>query len=226
MSYFETCPHCGSEDVSGNRKKGFAHCEECGFESSVGEELPSPTPLLSADENTTAETFPLDRLPSVIALPLKEYLEEQHPVLKLWHACDVVELMLRLLVMIGIADLRRQGELPPTLLRELRDRIEEPTMGKWKGMALAVARHITGTETMLPELPGFVNDVLVPFLDGPKDEPREKWTSQNSFGQLRNGLAHGGGITRAVASRLLACWEAPFAEVVRKAALGRCGGQR
>lgn len=37
---------------------------------------------------------PLDDLveqwPSVLAIPLREYMDESHPFVKLWHACDVV----------------------------------------------------------------------------------------------------------------------------------------
>jgi hypothetical protein len=37
----------------------------------------------------------LSQMPSVLAIPLQEYIDETNPVLKLWHACDVVELTLR-----------------------------------------------------------------------------------------------------------------------------------
>src|SRR5712691_8555005 len=101
----------------------------------------------------------LERLPAIIALPLADYLQEDrdtHPVLQLWHACDVVEMTLRFLVMVGTADLRRHGPLPQPLLNALRARIEEPTLGKWTGMAVAVAEEIARTASAVPELPSFV----------------------------------------------------------------------
>ncbi|HLN27192.1 MAG TPA: hypothetical protein VK395_05570 [Gemmataceae bacterium] len=170
----------------------------------------------------------LDRLPSVIALPLADYLQEDsdsQPVLKLWHSCDVIEMTLRLLVMVGIADLRRHGPLPASLLNDLRARIEEPTLGKWRGMAGAVAEEITRTSSAVPELPGFVQQALVPLLDGPREaypssDPgarRTVRTAENSFSQLRNRLAHGGGMTRVVGARLLKMWEGPFREAMSNA---------
>ena len=57
----------------------------------------------------------LARLPAPIALPLHSYLGETDPRLKLWAMCDTVELLLRLLVFIGIADLARVDGKPPRL---------------------------------------------------------------------------------------------------------------
>ena len=215
MAYFDICPRCGSDNISGNRRQGFARCEECGFESPIGEALPGSAPIVQDAGALSSLAALLPRLPSVLALPLRDYLEEREPVLKLWHACDVTELLLRLLVMVGLADIKRQGELPEPLLNELRSRIEEPTLGKWKGMAIAIANNIEGTDSLVPELPTCVNDVIVPFLDGPRESNPGV---EASFSALRNQLAHGGGITTAVGARLLALWEAPFAKVVEQAA--------
>ena len=60
----------------------------------------------------------LARLPSPIALPLHDYLEKTDPHLKLWAMSDTVELLLRLLVFIGIADLAREDGKPPQALRK------------------------------------------------------------------------------------------------------------
>src|SRR5712691_7516946 len=210
MAYFDTCPRCGSDDISGNRRQAFARCEACGFESAAGEALPEVTQT-AVQDTAAPHILPLQQWPSVIALPLRDYLEEHEPVLKLWHACDVVELLLRLLVTVGLADLRRHGELPQSLLQELRPRIEEPTLGKWQGMALAIARHINPTATVVPELPDFVRDILLPVLDAPPGSPR---TAETSFSALRNQLAHGGGVTRAVGTLLLRRWEAPVAAML------------
>ena len=167
-----------------------------------------------AEVPSTAQAAPLpspiepdlSQLPSVLALPVHEYFVESDPVLRLWHACDSVELCLRLVVGLGVADLRRSGELPAGLLTELRPRIEEPTLGKWRGMAQAVVRHSARPGAAFPELQGFVEEVLVPLLDGP---PGIR-TAETSLSSLRNQLAHGGGVTRAAASKLLAAWEERF----------------
>lgn len=80
--------------------------------------------LVAAAPPTAERTAPLadldpDHLPSVVAVPLLEYLNEKDPVLTLWHTCDTVALPLRLVVFMGLADLRRGGDLAPGLLAEL-----------------------------------------------------------------------------------------------------------
>ena len=84
----------------------------------------------------------LDTLPSLLAIPLHEFANETNPVLALWHACDFVELALRLAVAIGLADLARSGPLPDDLSKALLPRFDEPTMGKWQGMAEAVGLQL------------------------------------------------------------------------------------
>ena len=39
--------------------------------------------------------------------------------MKLWAACDVIELLLKFLVIIGAADRRQHGELDDKLLKDL-----------------------------------------------------------------------------------------------------------
>ncbi len=153
------------------------------------------------------------RLPSLLALSLHEYLHEQHPVLKLWHSCDFIELTLRLLVGLGLAELRRGGPLSGELVQELRARIQRPTLGEWRVMAEAVARRLP-PQSALPELPALVSQTLAPLLDGP-DRRR---TPESSFSELRNRLAHGGGVTRRAAERLLSAWQDRFEAAVGKTA--------
>ena len=161
---------------------------------------------------------PLERLverwPSVLAIPLREYLDEKNPVLKLWFACDVVEMLLRFTVMVGVAEARREGELPEDLVRQLADRIEHPTLGKWHGMAKAVVRGLEPGKAAVPELRPFLEEVIAPLLDGPVKPP----TAESSFTRLRNTLAHGGGLTKGAASRLLKTWQPQFEAAVEKGA--------
>lgn len=161
----------------------------------------------SLGESERSEAGDLSALPSILALPLHEYSVEPNPVLRLWHACDAVELALRFAVTAGLADLARRGPLPAVLLKELRPRIEEPTLGKWRGMAQAMVAALPEQDTALPELRPLVEDVLVPLLDGAAPYR----TPETSLSALRNQLAHGGGVTRAVANRLLDAWHGRFA---------------
>jgi WD40 repeat protein len=184
------------------------------WRSEQARETLSDSPPGGSEE--AANPFNLSRLPSIVALPLREYLDERHPVLKLWHACDAVELLLRLLVMLGLSDCRRSGgDLPAALLSALRSRIEQPTLGKWRAMAAAVAENVVADTSAVPELPGLVKDVLVPLLDGP---PGTVPTAYSSLSQLRNVLAHGGGVTRGQGAELLKRWESAIVDVVQQLA--------
>jgi hypothetical protein len=90
--------------------------------------------------------------PSVLALPLQAYAEEAHPVQRLWHACEVVESLMRFLVMAGVADAARRGELSEALARRLAMHIERPTLGDWRGMVEALAAAPDATRALLPQL--------------------------------------------------------------------------
>ena len=152
----------------------------------------------------------LARLPSPIALPLHSYLEETDPRLKLWAMCDTVELLLRLLVFIGIADLARADGKPPQALRKaLREPIERPTLGGWRDMTVEVANALAQQpSTIVPELPPLVGNRLVPLLGDGNSQP------EHSVLALRNRLAHGGGMSRAQAEKLLMVWQEPFEQAM------------
>lgn len=154
----------------------------------------------------------LDRLPSPIAIPLHSYLEEPDPRQRLWALCDSVELLLRLLVFVGIADLaRREGKPPQPLRARLRTLIERPTLGRWADMAEAVARtQATQSDSLVPESAPLVQHTLLPLLDGGPDRSTER----TSLLALRNRLAHGGGVARALAEPLLAAWREPFEQAM------------
>ncbi|RMG23557.1 MAG: NACHT domain-containing protein [Methanobacteriota archaeon] len=147
--------------------------------------------------------YKYEQFPSVLAIPLNEYAHEQNPVLKLWHACDAVELLLRLVVMLGASELKAKGPLPVKLVKELSHRIEEPTLGKWKGMASAVVAALPD-DSLFPELKSLLSEGLLSLLDGSGEA--QKKDPQESFVALRNQLAHGGGVTWAVAANLLEQW--------------------
>jgi hypothetical protein len=152
-----------------------------------------------------AVSIDLNTLPTVIALPLREYLDETHPVLKLWYACDGVEMLLRLVVMMGLAVLSQRGPLTPKLRKRLQEyRLEEPTLGNWRALAEAVMEAVGDAPGPLSELPGLVRAALAPLLLGPGESERDE---SNNFIRLRNRLAHGGGISRALAQRLGEIWQ-------------------
>jgi WD40 repeat protein len=152
-------------------------------------------PAARASASGPADATPGARLPTLLALPLAEMAHETAPVLSLWAACDAVEIALKVCVMSGLAE---HSTLPPELLRDLRDRVEMPTLGKWLGMAQAVAKRAP-KNSVLP-LAATVG-ALEPLLGG------KGATVETGLLALRNRLAHGGPMSRTEATRLSLLWQ-------------------
>jgi len=155
----------------------------------------------------------IEAFPTILAVPLNEYIEEKHPVLKLWHACDVVDLTLRLIVDIGLAEMQVSNSLSSDVLRTFWDKIEVPTLGRWQDMASTIATHINKEKSVMPEIVSLVQDVLNPFLDGSNNIR----SSETSFLVMRNHLAHGGGISRTLATKMLDIWGTKFESLIQEA---------
>ena len=148
----------------------------------------------------------IDSFPHVVAIPLQEYVHEDHPGMKLWAACDVVELLLRFLVTVGVADRRRHGELGDKLLKQLWGKIEMPTLGAWFAMARSMAENNSNKDLIVPEIDVYVMGIFSQLLYGSENPG----TVETSFLALRNRLAHGGGLSRKEAERLIGIWREPF----------------
>lgn len=152
----------------------------------------------------TAESLDLSRFPSLLAAPLYDYYgcSDEEPILKLWHACYYIELILRVTVAIGLAELRNQGPVNGKLLGDLKQKIDWPTLGKWQGMAELIAKPMLQAENVIvPELYHYVLNVIKPLLDGRS----KSVTPETSLLALRNKLAHGG-LTRDLAIHLYQNW--------------------
>jgi hypothetical protein len=124
------CPHGHGPLLKG---KKYWVCEECGHRVPVSDAAAGPPPDALA------------ALPSPLALPLRDYAQEAHPVLRLHRLCDAVEIVTRFCVVVALGEqrVRCAGQpLPEALLRELRPRIELPTFGKWKAMLEALVRDL------------------------------------------------------------------------------------
>src|SRR5262245_37468258 len=91
------CPHCRAPMTQG--KKSWI-CEECHHH----EPLSPRTPPAAAP--VVIELAGLERLPSVLALPLREYAETAHPVLRLHRLCDAVEILTRFCTLVALAEVR------------------------------------------------------------------------------------------------------------------------
>jgi tetratricopeptide (TPR) repeat protein len=151
--------------------------------------------------------------PAPIAVPLREYVVEIHPVAKLWAACDTVEMLLRLLVIARVAERAREDSLPEPLRRRLAEVIETPTLGAWFLMAQALAEK-DDKEPLLAKADAFIDIPLRDLLYGPS----KPGTPETSFLRLRNRMAHGGGLTQKEAARLMGLWQEKFQQTLHAAA--------
>ena len=150
----------------------------------------------------------VSRLPNIVALPLREYAGEEHPVARLWAMCDTVELLLRLMVTVFVSHRRDCGGLSEKTADSLASLVESPTLGAWFVMTQTLAKE---ADPSLREATKFVQRPLKDLLYGP-DKPG---TPETSLLRLRNRLAHGGGLTKREAARLLQIWRDRFELVLR-----------
>ena len=199
------CPACSATELT-RKKKGGWFCPDCEThftDADVPPAATAPSGLVAIATNW----------PSVISAPVGTWAEASHPVVRLWAACDALEMLLRFLVMVGVGELTRDGNrLPDPLAAELRGLIERPTLNAWYAMARAVASEPQSGELLVPELRPFVLETLPPFLLGTKPA-----TAETSFIELRNRLAHGAGLTGVAAARLDALWSPRFEAVMSAA---------
>ncbi len=192
------CPDCQSpmaEFADPETQEALWFCLKCG----------RPAPITRIIHAEAGSFVHLGNLPGILAIPLKEYIGEGRPVNKMWCMVDVIEVMIRFLVVIGVADCRRSGALPPQMLEEFRNRIERPFLGKWLGMVISVKNHL-GPDSWIPGLKNFLERDFIPFLD----------KTGTNFLEIRNQLAHGGGMTRGAAERELRDWQPRFESLMGK----------
>src|SRR5579864_7382103 len=87
-------------------------------------------------------SIPLEKFPSLLAVPLQEALTQKEPALRLQRLCDTMELLVRFLTFIGWMELRKVhgiDHMPAKVIARLAERIEQPTLANWCEMLRAVA---------------------------------------------------------------------------------------
>ena len=152
-----------------------------------------------------------EQWPTPVAIPLREYEEEQNSVAKLWAVCDMVEMLLRLLVIALVGERSGKEGLESKVRERLARLIESPTLGAWFVMAQDLGRQKDGIDE-LKAAKDFIGGPLRELLYGP-DNPG---TDETSFIKLRNRLAHGGGMTRKESDRLLNLWRERVEELLEQ----------
>jgi hypothetical protein len=185
----QTCFRCYDQELAA--ENGFCCIKQgCG-----GPLLPVAVAANgSAGTLRTSTLAGLDRLPSLLAIPLHEFSGEEAPVLRLHRLCDCIEILTRFCTVVALAEVRAwlgDEPLPRDLLTALQPNVERPTFGKWLAMLLALTRQLhQQTAMVLPELPEFVLKHLMALVP-----EGERLHEQNAL-ELRNLLAHGGAMTR------------------------------
>lgn len=180
-----SCPRCGRPTVAVPPVWVCGPCREVVADTPVG--------------TGSAVGGRVAALPAFLALPFREWDEEQNPVLKIHRLCDAVEVLVRFCVAVGLGEVRAGGALPNDVVAAFQAEIERPTLASWlKMLALLTERPEPAGGLVVPELPGFVRTALAVCF--PRD-PRP--TADRSLLALRNLIAHGGGLSSAEARRLL-----------------------
>jgi tetratricopeptide (TPR) repeat protein len=169
----------------------------------------------------------IDRLPSVLAIPLRDYLREPHPVLRVHRLCDAAEILARFLTIVSLAEVRRllgDDPLPDGLLNRIQPSIERPTFGKWCDMLRVLVSITNRSQTLVvSEIPEFAEHHLIPLLTrgsqrrerGEETDEAEVWEGLLS---LRNDLVHGLGITAATAQSWHDYWAPRFENALAETA--------
>ena len=191
-------------EVDDLKELGFSIGHRKKLQAAIASQAQKNTePVITPSSDLTAL---IKKLPEVIAIPLKEYASEDNPGMKLWFACDAIELLIRMIVITEISDLGAKGGITASQLKQLSGKIEMPTLGAWMAMAKVLTEGSQSSNPLFPEFREFVNGPLTSLLYGPQNPG----TPDTSFLALRNRLAHGGGLSKREAARLLDIWQRPF----------------
>jgi hypothetical protein len=145
----------------------------------------------------------LDRLPTVLAVPLHQFATAREPEQRLHRLCDAAEVLTRFCTVLAVAEARARDtrhRLPEPLVKVLGPTIQTPTFARWLGMARDLGEFLAAERTsppVLQELPQFIREVLL------KTAPPGNRFLDGSLVELRNTLAHGGAMSADLANYLL-----------------------
>lgn len=187
-------------------------CEECGHKVPI-----QPTsPEVSSQLPQIIDALP--QLPSLLALPLRDFLEEPHPTQRLHRLCDAGEIVTRFCTVVLLGEVRRRtpnGALPTALLNRIRPHIERPTFGQWRDMLSSFQVSLRNADDLVvPEVQDFVRQHLLPLLRTGKE-------ADHSLVTLRNHVAHSGAMSTASATHYLNIWTPRITHLVEQLAFSR-----
>jgi len=193
------CPFCQSRNTEWKIKAHQWECTDC--EKRFSDEATHPAAIETSSPCISAEST-LPNLPTYLAIPWVEYGSEAHTRVKLLWMCDVVELMVRFTISVLLAEIRilkPDNPLPDDLQRQF----ERPTFGVWLNLLVTLDKlkplqpKVAGSlfrwlNKPLEQYPGNLHQLITVGTDG-----------NRNFLELRNHLAHGGGISLTAANEQL-----------------------
>jgi len=138
-----------------------------------------------------------DNLPIWLAHPWIAYCEETHPRVKLHWLVDLSELVVRWTVAVALAEvLHANGQtLPAKVAQAIVEHIERPTLGRWLAILRALCDNSPKQPAVTTGLFEWASETLQPLF-GNGD-------IQTSLLELRNQVAHGGGMASSIAQTLI-----------------------
>ncbi len=204
------CLKCGSELELFKGKKYVCSNEDCDFSVSKAE----------ADSQGVGRgkgLLPLiPKLPSTLAIMLDEYVHEENDYIALHRICGALEITVRFLIAVTLADVRRQHsapdeDFPESLLKKIYGPIQRPTLGMARELLRAAVNALPGEakqkNCLLPQLLGYAG-TFIQALSDPEKEPLKELLT------MRNLLAHGGRLSDDMVTKLLKAHEKRFEELM------------
>lgn len=184
-------------------------CPKCGADLTYVETFwvcPTCRETLDDDPYTGLPRLDLARWPSFVAIPVRRWLEEAHPVQRLWRICDACEVLARYVFAVGVADLdrRSRGEgLPGEFRRQIGTTVRFPSFGGWIAMVSRVFEALDALDTGL-ESSAACRRARQAWEGGLVELLGKKGGDlEGHVYPLRNFLAHAGGVGMGEGRRLL-----------------------
>ncbi|MCG8421369.1 MAG: ATP-binding protein [Proteobacteria bacterium] len=141
------------------------------------------------------------QLPAFISVPIASFIDEKHPHVRLWKACDLIETTLKFISIVGLSWLSKRKLFSTKIKKDLEKSIYLPSLNQWCNIAERIASEIPG-ETEIHSILHQAADAISAVLGD-----QSTGSLEHSFLAVRNILAHGGVSSIHVCQQLLERWE-------------------
>ena len=132
----------------------------------------------------------INRVPTPLAFSLNDYIQEDHPYIKLHRLCDGAEMACRFFTVIGLSELVRNGWVGEneSFQSLLLEKLTKPTFGQWVGILAATSEALTTSQSPIAE--SFEREAT--RLSDLLTREGEKENRKTFILPLRNSLSHDG----------------------------------